>query len=157
MRAPPIGLGLGRLIWKQQRQVYRRKKYMRAYRRRRLVAVRLTLLPRATVATLSHGISYLLVDSFVSYYAVANVPVALALALAAASISSALALALALWVARALPVSQGTPHISPVPVSEQWRNYLQMRGGSFCKKGDFFRPRFGGSYASLTFIKLGQG
>ena len=40
---------------------------MRAYTRRRLVATRSTLLPRATVATLSHGISYLLVDSFVSY------------------------------------------------------------------------------------------
>ena len=43
------------------------KKYMRAYTRRRLVATRSTLLQRATVATLSHGISYLLVDSFVSY------------------------------------------------------------------------------------------
>ena len=90
---------------------------MRAYRRCRLVAARSTLLPRATVATLSHGISYLLVDSFVSYYAVANIPVALALALAAASISSAQALAL--WVARLLPVSQGTPRISPVPVLQQ--------------------------------------
>ena len=68
-----------RSIWKQQqrrlyflkkRQVYRRKKYMRAYMRCRLVATRSTLLPRATVATLSHGISYLLADSFVSYYLV---------------------------------------------------------------------------------------
>ena len=42
-------------------------------------------------------------------------------------------------------------------VSFQWRSYLQMRGSSFCKKGDFFPPSFGGSYASLTFIKLGQG
>ena len=30
----------------------------------------LTLMPRATVATLSHSISYLLVDSFVSYHPV---------------------------------------------------------------------------------------
>ena len=43
---------------------------MRAYRRRRLVATMSTLLPRATVATLSHSISCLLADSFVSYYLV---------------------------------------------------------------------------------------
>ena len=49
---------------------------------------------------------------------------------------------------------------SEVPRSashNQWHSYLQMRGGSFCKKGDFFPPSFGGRYASLTFIKLGQG
>ena len=49
-----------KMIFFEEAMVYRRKKYMRAYRRRRLVATRSTLLPRATVATLSHGISYLL-------------------------------------------------------------------------------------------------
>ena len=53
---------------------------MRANTRRRLVATRSTLLPRATAATFSHGISYLLVDSFVSYlvelvFYVSNPPV----------------------------------------------------------------------------------
>ena len=44
-----------KMIFLKKRQVYKRKKY----RRHSLVAMRSTLLPRATVATLSHGISYL--------------------------------------------------------------------------------------------------
>ena len=69
-RALDMEAATEKMIFFEEATGVQTEKVMRAYRRRRLVAARSTLLPRATVAMLSHGISYLLVDSFVSYYLV---------------------------------------------------------------------------------------